>query len=307
MNISVDEIETFLAIAQLGGFTGASRKLNRSQPAISRRIHQLEQTLDATLLERVGRKVKLTDAGRALLPHAESTLASIRDGERAVRDTRERTNASLTLNLAIVGTLADSHMVEALRAFQSQFKDASVELRTATSRGVSRLVRNGEASLGLRYFPDSDPQLDSIPLGSEKLFVIVPASHRITARRLQDLHKLKDERWLGFPPDRRQPESFGHVLERALIASGCANPSINAVDSLTAQKRLVEAGLGIALMPKSSVREEVRLRSLRMIEIKSLRSGLPVVMVRRKRGYQSQIDQAFVKLLKDYTPDLREG
>ena len=70
-----------------------------------------------------------------------------------------KASGSEALRLAIVGTLADSHLVDALRQFESQFKDVCVELRTATSREVSGLVRSGEAALGLRYFADADPKL----------------------------------------------------------------------------------------------------------------------------------------------------
>jgi DNA-binding transcriptional LysR family regulator len=302
--MTVDEIEAFVCIAQLGGFTEASRRLNRSQPAISRRIRELEEALGAMLFERARRRVTLTEAGRALLPHAEAALAAIRDGERAVRDRAAQPQGAATLGLAIVGTLADSHIVDALRAFEARFQQASVELRTATSREVSALVRSGEAALGLRYLPDADPSLESIPLGTEKIFVVVPASHRVTARRLPDLRALQNERWLAFPPERRQPDSLGHLLERQLAASGLAAPSITLVDSLTAQKRLVEAGLGVALMPTSSVREELRIGSLRTIEVDALKAALPVVVVRRRRGYRSHLAEAFLQVLRDHTPGL---
>ncbi|MEV4176521.1 LysR family transcriptional regulator [Nonomuraea sp. NPDC049709] len=302
--MTVDEIEAFVGIAQWGGFTEASRRLNRSQPAISRRIRELERSLGAELFERAGRRVVLTDAGRALLPYAEATLATIRDGERAVREAAKAPGGPQALTLAIVGTLADSHIVDALRTFEAEFPEAAVELRTATSREVSALVRSGEASLGLRYFPDADPRLESIPLGTEKLLVVVPASHPVTARRLPDLRALQGERWLGFPPARGQADSFGHLLERHLPAHGLVNPSITRIDSLTAQRRLVEAGLGVALMPTSSVREELRIGSLRAIEIENMDAGLPVVVVRRRRGHQGRLATAFVELLKERTPGL---
>ena len=84
--MNFDEIETFLCIAELGGFTKAAEKLNRSQPAISRRITLLEQSVGAPLFEREGRRATLTDAGKALLPHAETAVAEtalpvrLRDG-----------------------------------------------------------------------------------------------------------------------------------------------------------------------------------------------------------------------------------
>lgn len=301
MIVTLDELETFLCIATVGSFTEASRRLHRSQPAISRRVHELEGALGVTLFERTGRRVTLTEAGQALLPHAEAALAAVRDAERAVRD---RTRGAMNLRLAIVGTLADSHVVDALRAFTARFDNATVDLRTATSRDVSALVRGGDAGLGLRYFPDPDPKLESILLGSEKLHVVVPAGHPQTARQLPSLRPLLDEQWLCFPAERGRPSSYRSLLENELIACGFVDPPITTVDSLTAQKRLVEAGFGIALMPTSSIREELRIGSLRTIEISRMQASLPVVAIRRIGGYRSRAAVAFLEMLADQAPDL---
>jgi DNA-binding transcriptional LysR family regulator len=226
-----------------------------------------------------------------LLPHAEAVLAAARDGERAIRDA-VGTAGPRVLKVAIVGTLADSHLVDALRAFEARFGEASVELTTATSREVSALVRNGDAHLGLRYFVDPDPRLESKPIGAEKLFLVVPASHRIRQRRLRNLRQLQGERWLGFARERGQPDSFGRLLERALAATGVAEPRYTAVDS-------------VALMPRSSVREELRIGSLRAIELQGLRLEQPVVAVQRRGGHQSPLAVAFLALLRDFTPGLQ--
>ncbi|GAB3914347.1 selenium metabolism-associated LysR family transcriptional regulator [Kibdelosporangium lantanae] len=287
--MTVDELEAFACIADVGGFTEASKRLHRSQPAISRRIHELEHRLGTALFDRVGRRVTLTDAGRTLLPYAEAALAAIRDGERAVRDTATKTRA---FRLVVVGTLADSQIVEALREFP-----AEVDLRTATSREVSSLVRSGEADLGLRYNPDLDPKLESITLGEEKLYVVVPANHRITAAELPDLAELRTEKWLGFPAERGRAGSFRGLLEHQLTTAGLADPVITTVDSLTAQKRLVEAGLGVALMPVANIREELRVGSLRVIDVPSVDARVPVVAVRRAGGYRSQVAADFLGLL----------
>lgn len=295
--MTLDEVETFVCIAESGGFTEASRRLHRSQPAISRRVHELEHGLGAALFERMGRRVTLTDAGRALLPYAEAALAAIRDGERAVRD---RADAAQTFRLAIVGTLANSHIVDALREFTARSADVSVDLRTATSKEVSVLVRNGEADLGLRYNAETDPKLESIPLGEEKLYVVVPAAHPVTAEQLADLRLLREEKWLGFPAERGRGGSFRGLLEQQLGSAGLANPSIATVDSLTAQKRLIEAGLGIALMPINNIREELRIGTLRVIDVPSMNARIPVVAVRRAGGYQSRVVTEFLSVLTRY-------
>jgi DNA-binding transcriptional LysR family regulator len=79
------EIQTFLAIAELGSFTRAAQRLHRSQPAISRRLDILEHELGAPLFERLRGRARLTEAGSVLLPYAEAVLASLRDGQDAVR------------------------------------------------------------------------------------------------------------------------------------------------------------------------------------------------------------------------------
>lgn len=299
--MTLDELASFVCIATGSGVTDASRKLHRSQPAISRRIRQLEQGLDAKLFERIGRGVRLTDAGRAFLPHAEEALAALRDGERAVRELGSTAASPLALRLALVGTLADSNLVGALRKFQSRFAGSTVELRTANSREVSELVRRGDVHLGLRYFPDPDPRLESIPLGSEELFVVVPAAHRVRARRVAELRAFESDAWLGFPTDRLHPEGS---LERRLIAAGVPNPRITPVDSLTAQKRLVEAGLGIALLPRNSFQEELRQGSLRAIAVASLKAGQPVVAVRRRSGHHGALVNALLEILSRAAPGL---
>src|SRR5215469_5083576 len=107
--VNIDEIQTFLAIAELGGFTRAGRRLHRSQPAISRRLSLLEQELGAPLFERLRGRARLTEAGRAFLPHAEATLASLRDGQEAVRCLQAGIGGAVSL--ALVGTLADTRIV----------------------------------------------------------------------------------------------------------------------------------------------------------------------------------------------------
>ncbi len=83
--MGIDEIETFVAIAELGGFTRASQKLHRTQPAISRRLSLLEQELGVPLFERIRGHARLTEAGHVFLPHAEAVLAALKDGREAVR------------------------------------------------------------------------------------------------------------------------------------------------------------------------------------------------------------------------------
>ena len=104
--MNIDEIETFVAIAELGGFTSAGQRLHRTQPAISRRLGILEHELGAPMFERIRGNARLTEAGRTFLPHAEAALAALKDGREAVRGLKGGMQGAISL--ALVGTLADT-------------------------------------------------------------------------------------------------------------------------------------------------------------------------------------------------------
>jgi DNA-binding transcriptional LysR family regulator len=293
--MDITEIETFIAIAALGGFTRAAQQLGRTQPAISRRLGLLEQELGAPLFERIRGNVRLTEAGRVFLPHAEAALAALKDGRDAVRVLQ--TGIAGTVSLALVGTLADTHIVDVLRAFARRAKDVRLELRTASSAEVSTVVRRGEASLGLRYFNDNGADLISLAAGDEAMLVVAAADHPLSGRRVRDPRRLAGERWIGFPPFPADRDSSGHVLARQLVRAGLSAAEVVLIDSLTAQKRLAQAGFGLALVPASSVRDELRRGLLVALDVPAMRTVIPVFAIHRRHGYLNPAARALLDLL----------
>ncbi|MEO7020604.1 MAG: LysR family transcriptional regulator [Ktedonobacteraceae bacterium] len=133
MAMELNEIEAFVTIHRVGGFTKAATVLCVSQPAISRRIELLERELGAPLFERLPAGVRLTEAGRALLPYAQQVLAATRDGAAAVRALEEEEQGSLIL--ALVGTLASTRLTRQLQAFRETYPQ--VRAQSAVMRSVN--------------------------------------------------------------------------------------------------------------------------------------------------------------------------
>ena len=301
--MDIESIRTFLAIAELGSFTRAAARLHRSQPAISRRIDLMERELGAPLLERVRGSVRLTEAGRAFLPFAEAALAAVKDGRDAVRAAVGAQAGDVSL--ALVGTLADTRIVDVLRTFARRVKSSSLDIRTASSQEVSDLVRRGEVLLGLRYFADAAPQIALRVVATERMLVVCSPDHRLANRRARRAD-LVGERWIGFPSARGR-ESFGHVLSRRLAAAGLSDAKVTIIDSLTAQKRLVEAGFGIALVPESSVKDELRLGLLAEIDAPRVRTSIPIALMYRRNGYLNTAARALIALLDKGTRTARQS
>jgi len=289
-------LKTFLAICRQRSFSKAAEQLHRTQPAISRRIGLLERELGVPLFERGASELMLSQAGRVLEPFAERALAALRDAEDAVRELRQ-TNAG-PLSLAIVGTLAGRELSALLKRFAAAHPKVEISLRTARSAEVSDLVRRGEATIGIRYDRDRSPDLESSLLGTERLLVVCAADHALAGRRVRSFASLKDQHWVAFPAPR--DIAAEHVFG-LFSAHGLGEVTFTPVDSLTAQKRLVEAGFGLALMPENNIAEELGTGTVRTIRVDDLSAGAPVYAVTRKGGYLSAAAQAMCELLvRDY-------
>src|SRR5437867_2247211 len=304
--MELDHVEAFVAIVRRGGFTRAAAALHLSQPAISRRLHLLEHELGAPLFDRVRAGATLTDAGRAFLPHAEALLASMRDGIEAVGALRGANRGTVTL--AVVGTLASTSLTARLRRPRDAYPAIDLRVRTALSREVSELVRRGDATLGLRYDADPHPDLVSTPVHDEPMVPVCSPHHRLARARRVDAKALAGERWITFPlRPGAAPEPYASALERGLALVGARASEIIPIDSLTGQKRMVEAGFGLALLQESSVDEEVRAGTLRVLPVPALRVTIPVVLIHRRRAYLSGAARALMAMLTAWPRATSDG
>ncbi|MBA2521300.1 MAG: LysR family transcriptional regulator [Chloroflexia bacterium] len=278
------EVEAFIMIARTGGFTAAARALHLSQPAVSRRIELLEREVGAPLFDRLRGGVRLTAAGDIFLPYAEQMLTAARDAAIAIRAVQLGTEG--TVSLALVGTLASTDLTGRLRTFRETNPGVRLVLRTARSVEVSDLVRQGEVSLGLRYFTDSSSGLVCTLVHDEALSVVCAVHSplgRIGDATVADLSGVP---WLGFAASGgHSGEPFARILERQLIRLGLDEAEIVAVDSLTAQKRLIEADFGVGLLPTSSIEEELRAGTLRVLPISGMEASAPVYVLHRRNGF----------------------
>jgi DNA-binding transcriptional LysR family regulator len=296
--VELDHIEAFLAIARSGGFTRGSAALHLSQPAASRRIKLLEAELGAPLFDRLGRSVTLTEAGRAFLPHAQALLASMRDAIDAVSAVRGTSHGTVTL--ALVGTLASSSLTARLSRLRQAHPGLDLRLRTALSAEVSALVLRGDAALGLRYGTDPDPGLVSDIIHHERLVPVCPPEHPLAAGRTDAVAALAGQRWLAFPPPPGAPDAYAVALQQLLAAHGLGAAEILPIDSLTAQKRMAEAGFGLAILPESSLDEELRTGTLCPIDAPALTASIPVALIRRRNAFQTGAARALTAALTDW-------
>lgn len=250
VDVQLESLEAFLAVARYGSITGAARALGFTQPAVSRQVATLEAQTGTRLFDRLARGVALTDEGRCLLPHAEAVagrLAAARrdlDALRGLGAGRLRVGAFPTALAALVP--------RALAAFRSAHPDVALALAEGRTPALLEHLRSGDADVAVVSAPPGQP-VDTGRLGlhhllDEHLLVAVAAGHPLAAQRTARLAAFAGDPFIV------GSATAEDTLMRVSLPPGF-RPRVDIVTAdWTAKLGCVAAGLGVALIPALAAR-----------------------------------------------------
>ena len=173
----------FVAVAEEANISQAARRLNLSQPPLSRQIRDLEEELGVPLLKRSGNRLALTEAGRIFRLEAESVLQRVETAVSFTRAVVKRKNHLIRVGHSAASSL--KALPRILRSFQRMQNQAKVELHTMTTREIAHGLRSGELDIGLSVCGPSDELLGFVveQLGAYDALVAAPKKHRFARLR----------------------------------------------------------------------------------------------------------------------------
>ncbi|MHC2067012.1 LysR family transcriptional regulator [Bremerella sp. T1] len=177
--MEIEQLQQFLKLAELGNFTRAAESLAMSQPALSRSIARLEETLGQPLFERQSRKVTLTDAGQILLPRAHRIVSLVEDTKAEISDDGE----SGRIRLGAIPTIAPFLLPEMLSPFSETFPKAHLTVQEDTTDNLLRRCQQGEIDLAILALPISAKHLEVEALFDEELLLVLPVNHPLGAKK----------------------------------------------------------------------------------------------------------------------------
>lgn len=260
----------FEAVARHSHVTRAAAELHIAQPALSKQISQLEQELGVALFDRIGRNVRLTEAGESLLPHVHAILAQV---EAARAEMAER--VGLRRGRASVGTpptVGTQLLPRALAAFNERYPGIELRLHEAGIQTLLELLETGLADVAVVTLPVGDPALTVVPLFSEDLVVAVGRNHRLASHDSITLGELRDEPWLLSPENYELRDAALHACRRA----GFTPRVVLDGGEMDTMLRLVAAGMGASLVPRLAVQGSNDLAVLRVSD-QTLQRSLGIV------------------------------
>ncbi|MGW1680316.1 transcriptional regulator CynR [Saccharopolyspora sp. NPDC002376] len=181
MTVELRHLRYLLAVAEQANFTRAAEELHISQPTLSQQIKQLEKALGAQLFDRTGRSVRLTDAGATYVDHARQALRDLAAGQRAVLDVQDLTRGHL--RLAVTPTFTAYLVGPLIGAFRAAYPRISLDVREMTQDRIESALLADELDLGVAFRGDHLPGIDSAPVLTESLSLVVGRRHPLARRR----------------------------------------------------------------------------------------------------------------------------
>lgn len=288
---ATDQLLAALTVARLGSFTRAAQELELSQPALSRQVMGLEKALGVRLFERIGRTVRLTGPGEELISHLGPLL------EELTRLTSNLSAASGTtsgrVRLGATESIAVHSLPTILRPFIQQHRRVNLRLVCRTSELLPDMVASGELDLAVCALENDPPGLTVRRLWEEELILVLPMNH---PSRSRSILSYLNEDFILLPSS----TVTRRLLDRQLRERGANLKVVLEHDSAEVIKAMVLAGLGLAILPESTIRRETRRGELAAWPLSDLKVVRSIVAVGDARREPYPAEAALIQALACY-------
>ena len=289
-NVTLRQLRTFTELARRLSFTAAAKALHLTQPAVSMQIRQLEDAAGLPLVEQLGRRVHLTDAGRELLRYAAGISALLREAEDAMKALRGAGGGELSL--AVTST-AKYFAPRLLAEFRRSHPEARLRLAVSNREAVVRELTENTVDLAIMGRPPRGLETEAAAFARHPIAIIAAPDHPLVGRKRLPLARLAGETFIIRERGSGTRAAMEHVFaERGFHARETLEMSSNETI-----KQAVMAGMGIAFLSMHTIGLELRAGRLALLAV----SGLPVMrewyVIHRRGKRLTPAAQAFKSFL----------
>jgi DNA-binding transcriptional LysR family regulator len=288
-SLTIEQLRAFAVVAEHQHVTRAASVLGLTQPAVSHQLKALERKLGLRVLERVGRGVRLTADGRALLPAVSSALAALRSLEEAAAARAGLLEGELSI--AASNTIG----IYRVPAWSAGFLDAhpgvGLRVRTVNTREAIGLLREATVDCALVEGPDTHDGLWELWVGTDELVVVAAAGHPLAARRAVRATDLAAHRYLA-----RERGSGTEALAADLLGPAYRAGPVLELGQVDAVRAAALAGLGFAVLPLAAIGEDLEAGRLRRLATEPPALRRTLTALRRPASHSPALDAFWAHL-----------
>lgn len=290
MNVTIKQLQAFVAVARSGSFAEACALVHLSQPALSIAIRNLEDAIGGKLLERSTRSLRLTPEGAHFYPVVRRLL---RDWDRSLEDVRNLFALRRgKLDIAAVPTFASSLLPAILAEYHRLHPDINVTVHDVITESVVEMVREGRVELGVTFDPGDAQDLNFSALFRDRFVAALPAHHPLLAKRQLRWRDLQNFPYIAL----QRPSSIRMLIDQALQENDLELVPAFEAHQLASIGRMVTAGLGVSVVPALSA-DQMREMGAQCRPIVSPVITRNVGVITRKRQPLSVATQAMLTVI----------
>ena len=293
--MEIRQLRAFSAIAEMGTFTAGAQRVHITQAAISMQIRQLEIELGTPLFVRAPRRVLLTEAGEALL---ERTRRILREHDAAVAEIAELAGAERgRLRVGSASAMVSANpLPEILKELRETHPRADVSIVSGTSQMLVRQILAGDLDMAFVSLPVEARGVQTEVLSRDELVAIASPRHRLAKQRVVSVFTLAGEKLILGERGGNTRRLIDGLFEEAGVQPVVAME----LSRLAAIKRMVEADMGVGIIPLHSTRDEVDEGRLVAWWIEGAKINWELGLAKLAGDYESPICQTFMKLCRKY-------
>ena len=284
-------LKVFLTVATERSFSRAGEKLLRTQPAISIAIQRLESDLKEKLIDRSGRELLLTDAGRVVLEYARRFQNLEADLENSLRELKD--NYAGRLSIGANESMA-LYLIQHIARYRRLFPKVKIQVRRSESSKIPSQLLDGELELGVVSYDPADDHLLSEVIYTDRLALIVSPQHRFANRSEVSIAELDMETFIAHNVLSPYREAVLREFQRYKVPLNM-DVEMPTVETI---RKLVQGNEGVAFLPRICVDQEIRQDMLREIKVKELNLERKIRLVYPARRALSHAAKAFLDLVK---------
>lgn len=261
MNAELLDLKAFATVAELGSFVRTARALNLSQPALSRRIAKLEAALGTRLLDRTPRSVSLTMVGRDFVPKVRRLIDEFENSVLSIQDLGRQSSGIITI--AAVPTAVFYFLPRAIGRFSERHPRIRIRILDIGANEGLEAVGRSEADFGINFIGASHPEIDFTPMMADPFVLACRRDHALARRSRVAWSELAGQRVITVG----RTSGNRALIDNALAQRGTTLSWTYEASHLSGSLGLVEAGLGVAVLPLLATPAEGHhiLRTVRLV------------------------------------------
>ena len=295
MHLTLRQLKVFEAVARHLNFTRAAEELHLTQPAVSMQVKQLEDSLGVALFEQLGKRVHLTEAGTEVLGYARTITQQLDELEGVLNRMKGLGGGRLRISVA---TTANYFIPTLLGTFSRRYPDVTVTLDVTNRETLLRQLAENTVDLVVMGQPPDEADVEAEAFMDNPLVIVAPTDHPLARKKKIPLSRLQEETFLV----RESGSGTRIAMERFFNERGMRLKTGMEVGSNEAIKQSVQAGLGLGLLSRATIEQELALRRLAVLDVADFPIMRHWFVVHRKGKRLSAAAEAFKQfMLKEST------